>query len=114
MAEATDNRLRLLVERIERLVEERRGITADIRDVYAEAKAVGYDAKVLAQVVKRRAMNADDRAEQDLILETYETALGVALKMDSAAGKKPSARVRNLSNARAAADMARRALNGEI
>ena len=50
MAEATDDRLRLLIERIERLEEEKKGIADDIRDVYAEAKAVGYDPKIMRQV----------------------------------------------------------------
>lgn len=77
MAEATDNRLRLLVERIERLLEERRGISEDIRDVYAEAKAVGYDAKTIRKLIARRAMKPDDRAEADAVLQVYEAALGM-------------------------------------
>ncbi|MEO2039706.1 MAG: GapR family DNA-binding domain-containing protein, partial [Martelella sp.] len=51
MAETTDDRLRLLIERIERLEEEKKGIADDIRDVYAEAKAVGYDPKIMRQIV---------------------------------------------------------------
>lgn len=78
MAEATDDRLRLLIERIERLEEERKGISDDIRDVYAEAKAVGYDAKIMRQIVRLRKMKPDDRAEQETILETYKAALGIA------------------------------------
>ncbi|MBD99749.1 MAG: DUF2312 domain-containing protein [Verrucomicrobia bacterium] len=77
MAEATDDRLRLLIERVERLEEEKKGIGDDIRDVYAEAKAVGYDTKIMRQVVKLRKMRPDDRAEQDAILETYRAALGL-------------------------------------
>jgi uncharacterized protein (UPF0335 family) len=77
MAELTDNRLLLLVERIERLLEERNGITGDIRDVYAEAKAVGYDTKMIRKLIARRAMNPDDRREADMVLETYEAALGM-------------------------------------
>lgn len=74
---ASDERLRLLIERIERLEEEKKGISDDIRDVYAEAKAVGYDAKIMRQVVKLRKMSPDDRAEQEAILETYKAALGM-------------------------------------
>lgn len=77
-AEATDDRLRLLIERIERLEEEKKGIADDIRDVYAEVKAVGYDAKIVRQVIRLRAMPPDDRREMQAILETYLTALGLA------------------------------------
>jgi uncharacterized protein (UPF0335 family) len=77
MADATDDRLRLLIERIERLEEEKKGIADDIRDVYAEAKAVGYDAKIMRQVVRLRKMKPDDRAEMESILEVYKNALGL-------------------------------------
>ena len=76
-AQATDDRLRLLIERIERLEEEKKGIADDIRDVYAEAKAVGYDPKIMRQVVRLRKMKPDDRSEQETILDTYKTALGM-------------------------------------
>ena len=72
-----DSRLRLLIERIERLEEEKKGIADDIRDVYAEAKAVGYDAKIIRQVVRLRAMKPDDRREMETILDTYKAALGL-------------------------------------
>jgi uncharacterized protein (UPF0335 family) len=71
-----DDQLRLIVERIERLIEERRGISDDIRDVYNEAKAVGYDAATIRKLIARRAMRPDDRAEADMLLEAYESALG--------------------------------------
>ena len=77
MAKATDDRLRLLIERIERLEEEKKGIADDIRDVYAEAKAVGYDPKIMRQVVRLRKMDANDRSEQEMILDTYKAALGM-------------------------------------
>lgn len=77
MAEATDDRLRLLIERVERLEEEKKGISDDIRDVYAEAKAVGYDAKIMRQIVRLRKMSHDDRAEMEAILDTYKAALGL-------------------------------------
>lgn len=77
MADATDDRLRLLVERIERINEEIDGLKHDRRDVYAEAKAIGYDAATILKLIARRAMKPDDRREADLILETYEAALGM-------------------------------------
>ena len=77
MADASDDRLRLLIERIERLEEEKKGIADDIRDVYAEAKAVGYDTKIMRQIVKLRKMTPDDRNEQSTILDTYLAALGM-------------------------------------
>jgi uncharacterized protein (UPF0335 family) len=77
MATATDDRLRLLIERVERLEEEKKGIADDIRDTYAEAKAVGYDAKIMRQIVRLRKMNPDDRAEMEMILDTYKAALGL-------------------------------------
>ncbi len=77
MAETTDDRLRLLIERVERLEEEKKGIADDIRDTYAEAKAVGYDAKIMRQIVRLRKMNADDRSEMEMLLDTYKAALGL-------------------------------------
>jgi uncharacterized protein (UPF0335 family) len=77
MAENTDDRLRLLIERVERLEEEKKGISDDIRDVYAEAKAVGYDAKIMRQIVRLRKMKPDDRREMEMVLDTYKTALGL-------------------------------------
>lgn len=75
---AADERLRLLIERIERMEEEKKGVTEDIKDIYAEAKATGYDAKIMRMIVKIRKMNPDDRREQEAILETYMIALGLA------------------------------------
>jgi len=76
-AEATDDRLRLLIERVERLEEEKKGIADDIRDVYAEAKAVGYDAKIMRQIVRLRKMPPDDRREMETVLDLYKAALGL-------------------------------------
>lgn len=76
-ADPTDNRLRLLIERVERLEEEKKGIGDDIRDVYAEAKAVGYDVKIMRQIVRLRKMKPDDRREMELILDTYKAAVGL-------------------------------------
>ena len=77
MSNATDDRLRLLIERIERLEEEKKGIADDVKDVYAEAKAVGYDVKIKRQIVRLRKMKPDDRAEMEAILDTYKAALGL-------------------------------------
>ena len=77
MAEATDDRLRLLIERIERIREEKKGCADDERDVFAEAKAVGYDTVAMREVLKLRAMKPDDRSEREIILDTYKAALGL-------------------------------------
>ena len=73
-----DDRLRLLIERIERLEEEKKGISDDIADVYSEVKAVGYDARIVRQIVRLRKMKPDDRAEMEAILDLYKAALGLA------------------------------------
>lgn len=75
--QSSDNRLRLLIERVERLGEEKKGLADDIRDTYAEAKAVGYDPKIMRQVVRLRKMMPDDRREMETILEVYKAALGL-------------------------------------
>jgi len=77
MADSADDRLRLLIERVERLEEEKKGIQDDIKDVYAEAKATGYDAKIMKQIVRIRKMKPDDRREMEAILQTYMAALGI-------------------------------------
>lgn len=78
MANATDERLQLLIDRIERLSEEKKGIQDDIKDVYSEAKSVGYDVKILRQVIKLRKMRADERQEMEAVLDAYMAALGMA------------------------------------
>lgn len=75
--DSTAERLRLLIERVERLEEEKKGIQDDIKDVYAEAKATGYDAKIMKQIVRIRKMKPDDRREMEAILQTYLAALGI-------------------------------------
>ena len=77
MTETTDNRLRLFIERIERLEEEKRGIAEDIKDVYSEAKATGYDTKTMRAVIRLLRMKPDDRAEYQAVLDTYMAALGI-------------------------------------
>ena len=76
-AEPTDNQLKLFIERIERMMEEDRGIKDDIRDTFAEMKAQGYDTKITREVIKLRAMHPNDRAERDALLDTYRAALGL-------------------------------------
>lgn len=70
--------LRLLIERIERLEEEKKATADDIRDVYGEAKARGYDTKAMRAVVRLRKMETHQRQEMDALLETYRAALGLA------------------------------------
>ena len=71
------DRLKAFVERVEKLEEEKKAISDDVRDVYAEAKANGYDIKALRTVVKLRKMDINERKEQEAVLETYMHALGM-------------------------------------
>ncbi len=71
------DQLRLLIERVERLEEEKKGISDDIKDVYGEAKSVGFDTKIMKQIVRLRRMEKDARDEADALLETYRAALGL-------------------------------------
>ena len=72
------DQLRLFIERIERLEEEKKGIADDVKDVYAEAKANGYDTKTMRAIVRLRKMEKNTRDEMDALLETYRNALGLA------------------------------------
>jgi uncharacterized protein (UPF0335 family) len=76
---SSEDQLRLLIERVERLEEEKKGVSEDIRDVYSEAKAFGFDAKIMREIIRLRKMTKDDRAEMEAILETYKKALGMDL-----------------------------------
>lgn len=71
------DQLRLFIERIERLEEEKKGIADDVRDVYSEAKGQGYDSKIMRQIVRLRKMSVNDRQEMEAILDTYKAALGL-------------------------------------
>lgn len=73
----TNNQIKAIVERIERLEEEKKTIAGDIRDVYAEAKGNGYDPKILRKLIAMRKIDATKRAEAETILETYMQALGM-------------------------------------
>ena len=72
------DQLRLFIERIERLEEEKKGIADDIKDVYADSKSNGYDTKTMRKIVALRRMESHQRQEADALLETYRTALGLA------------------------------------
>lgn len=74
----TAEQLRSYIERIERLEEEKAGIAADIRDVFAEAKGNGFDVKTMRQVLRLRKLDKDERDEQETLLDLYLHALGMA------------------------------------
>jgi len=74
----TAGQLRSYIERVERLEEEKAEIAATVREVFAEAKANGFDTKVMRQVIKLRKMEPQDRAEQESLLDLYLRALGMA------------------------------------
>ena len=69
--------LRLFIERIERLEEEKKGMADDIRDVYSEAKGQGYDTKTMRSIVRLRKMEKNARDEAEALLDTYKAALGL-------------------------------------
>jgi uncharacterized protein (UPF0335 family) len=74
---ATQNQLRQLIEQIERLEEEKKALSGDIRDKYLEAKAVGFDVKAMRQIVRLRKKSQPERDEEQSILEVYMHALGM-------------------------------------
>ena len=80
----TAEQLRSYIERVERLEQEKAEVAATIRDVMAEAKANGFDTKVMRQVLKLRKMDAQDRAEQESLLDLYMRARGMAPDFQSA------------------------------
>lgn len=69
--------LRSFVDRIERLEEERSALTADMREVYSEAKGTGFDTKIMRQVVRLRKLDKADFQEQEAVLDLYLTAMGM-------------------------------------
>lgn len=73
----SNDQLRLFMERIERLDEEKKGISDDIRDVFSEAKSQGYDTKIMRQILKLRKMEPHDCAEMEALLDVYKSALGL-------------------------------------
>ncbi len=71
------DRLRSFIERIERLEQEKQDLAADIREVYSEAKGVGFDPKIMRHVVRLRKLDDNDRRELEMVLDTYMHALGM-------------------------------------
>jgi len=78
-------RLRSFIERIERLEEEKRTLAEDIKEVFAEAKGSGFDAKIMRQIIKIRRMDKDDLDEQESLLDIYKRALGMLPDMPESA-----------------------------
>ncbi len=74
---STQNQLRQLIEQIERLEEEKKALSGDIRDKFAESKALGFDVKVMKQVIRMRKKSQTERQEEESILEVYLHALGM-------------------------------------
>jgi uncharacterized protein (UPF0335 family) len=74
---AAGKRLKSFIERIERLEEEKAGLATDIKDIYAEAKSVGFDVKTMRALIRLRKMEDDKRQEADMLLETYKAAIGM-------------------------------------
>ena len=72
-----NGQLKSIVERIERLEEEKAALTSDIREVYAEAKGNGFDIKIMRQVIRMRRLDKADRQEQEAVLDLYLSALGM-------------------------------------
>jgi len=79
------DQLKSIIGRVEKLEEEKSGISADIRDVFAEAKGNGFDTKAIRTIIKMRKMDASEREEQETILDTYLNALGMLPEMEDAA-----------------------------
>lgn len=71
------DQLRLLIERIERLNEEKQGVSDDIKDVYAEAKSTGFDTKTIRKLIALRKQEKHHRDEAEMLLDTYKAALGM-------------------------------------
>ncbi|MCX5615373.1 DUF2312 domain-containing protein [Bombella sp. TMW 2.2559] len=71
------DRLRSIVERVERLEDERKALGSDIRDVFTEAKSAGFDVKAIKQILKLRKQNPADVDEQEMLVDTYRRALGI-------------------------------------
>ena len=69
--------LKSLVERIERLEEDKKAIAGDIKEVYAEAKGTGFDTKIMRQLIRLRRMDKDDLDEQETLLDVYKRAIGM-------------------------------------
>ena len=80
-ANTSANQLSQYIERIERLEEEKRALMADIRDIYSEARATGFEPKIMRQIIKMRGLDKEVLAEQDILLSTYRAAVGLIEKL---------------------------------
>ena len=76
-AKTSVNQLSQYIERIERLEEEKRALMADIRDIYSEARATGFEPKIMRQIIKMRGLDKEVLAEQDILLSSYRAAVGL-------------------------------------
>ena len=76
-ANTSASQLSQYIERIERLEEEKRALMADIRDIYSEARATGFEPKIMRQIIKMRGLDKEVLAEQDILLSTYRAAVGL-------------------------------------
>ena len=76
-ANTSVNQLSQYIERIERLEEEKRALMADIRDIYSEARATGFEPKIMRQIIKMRGLDKEVLAEQDILLSSYRVAVGL-------------------------------------
>src|SRR5438270_13599501 len=81
--------LKSFIERIERLEEEKRALSADIKDVYAEAKGSGFDTAIMRQIIRIRRMDQDDVDEQETLLDVYKRALGMLPDIEPATKEAP-------------------------
>jgi uncharacterized protein (UPF0335 family) len=77
-SEISGNRLKSFIERVERLEEEKKALSEDIKDVYGEAKATGFDPKIMRKIVSLRKTNLEKRREESELLELYMSAIGMA------------------------------------
>lgn len=77
MSDTAADQLRMFIERVERLEEEKKGMSDDIRDVYAEAKSQGFDPKIMRECVRLRKMEKNARDERQALIETYGVQLGL-------------------------------------
>ena len=76
-ANKKDEKLKNFIERIEKLEEEKYNLTTDIKEVFSEAKSMGYEPKIMRKILILRKMDIDDRIEQEALLDTYRNALGI-------------------------------------
>jgi uncharacterized protein (UPF0335 family) len=76
-ANTSASQLSQYIERVERLEEEKRALMADIRDIYSEARATGFEPKIMRQIIKMRGLDKEVLAEQDILLSTYRAAVGL-------------------------------------